>query len=250
MAGLYAFAAVGTRRRIVAGQAVAFAGALATMLLALNGPVDALADDRLFTAHMLQHLLLALVMPPLLLLGTPDWMLRPLVRFRVVRRLAMLVTQPLVAFVLYNGFLAVLHTPPVFERMVRDDTVHIAMHIGLMITGTIMWWPLLSPLPEMPRLAYPAQTLYLFLLLIPMAAVSAPITLATEVIYPWYLEGAHPWGLAPLSDQVLGGLLMWVGAGLYFMCVFSLMFFRWAQREDRDEPALRPRVAAHVLQVP
>ena len=67
------------------------------------------------------------------------------------------------------------HGKEAFERMVRDDTVHIAMHLGLMVTGTIMWWPLLRPLPEMPRLAYPAQTLYLFLLLIPMAAISAPI---------------------------------------------------------------------------
>jgi putative membrane protein len=250
LAGLYGLAAVRTRRRLSPGQVAAFAGALATILVALSGPVDALADDRLFTAHMLQHLLLALVLPPLLLLGTPDWMVRPFVRPRAVRRLARWATQPLVAFVLYNGFLAVLHTPPVFERMVRNDAVHIAMHVGLMITGTIMWWPLLSPLPEMPRLAYPAQTLYLFLLLIPMAAVSAPITLATEVIYPWYLEGPHPWGLTPLSDQVLGGLLMWVGAGLYFMCVFSVMFFRWAQRDDRDAPArLRP-VAPGVLQVP
>jgi putative membrane protein len=187
-------------------------------------------------------------MPPLLLLGTADWMVRPLLRLRLVHRLARVVTQPLVAFVLYNGFLAVLHTPPVFERMVRDATVHIAMHIGLMITGTIMWWPLLSPLPEMPRLAYPAQTLYLFLLLIPMAAVSAPITLATEVIYPWYLEGPHPWGLTPLNDQMLGGLLMWVGAGLYFMCVFSVMFFRWAQRDDRDAPAPQP-AAPRLAQV-
>jgi putative membrane protein len=250
LAGLYALAAVRTRQRLSAAQAGAFAAALATMFVALNGPVDALADDRLFTAHMLQHLLLALVMPPLLLLGTPAWMVRPFLRPRPVRRVAAWVTQPLVAFVVYNGFLAVLHTPPVFECMVRDETVHIAMHIGLMVTGTIMWWPLLSPLPEMPRLTYPAQTLYLFLLLIPMAAVSAPITLATTVIYPWYLEGPHPWGVTPLSDQMLGGLLMWVGAGLYFMCVFSVMFFRWAQRDDRDAPPRRAPVGRRVLQVP
>jgi len=250
MATLYGLAAFAARRSVGARQVAAFAAALATILLALDGPVDALADDRLFTAHMLQHLLLALVMPPLLLLGAPDWMVRPFLRPRAVRRLLSWVTQPLVAFVLYNGFLAVLHTPPVFERMVRDDSVHIAMHIGLMLSGTIMWWPLLSPVPEMPRLTYPAQTLYLFLLLIPMAAVSAPITLATDVIYPWYLEGPHPWGLTPLSDQVLGGLLMWVGAGLYFMTVFSLMFFRWAQREDRDEPSQGRRIGVRLLQVP
>jgi len=241
---------LGRPRRVRPLQVAAFVGALATIFFALNGPVDALADDRLFTAHMLQHLLLALVMPPLLLLGTPEWMLRPVLRRRELRGLATFVTYPVVAFALYNGFLAAIHTPPIFEQMVRDENTHIAMHLLLMITGTIMWWPLLSPLPELPRLTYPAQTLYLFLLLIPMAAVSAPITLASQVIYPWYLEGPHPGGLTPLADQVLGGLLMWVGAGLYFMCVFSMMFFRWAQREDRDEPVVgRPLAAVGAMRV-
>jgi cytochrome c oxidase assembly factor CtaG len=84
-------------------------------------------------------------------------------------------------------------------------------------------------------------------LLIPMAAVSAPITLASEVIYPWYLEGPHPGGLTALADQVLGGLLMWVGAGLYLMCIFSLMFFRWAQRDDSDDPVIGRSVGARRL---
>ncbi len=250
LAACYALMWFLAHQRVRAGQVASFVGALTTMFFALNGPVDALADDRMFTAHMLQHLLLALVMPPLLLLGTPGWMLRPLLRWPVVQRLARMITYPLVAFVLYNAFLAVIHTQPVFERMVRDENVHIAMHVLLMVTGTIMWWPLLSPMPELPRLGYPAQTLYLFLLLIPMAAVSAPITLAPDVIYPWYLEGPHPWGLTPLVDQVLGGLLMWVGAGLYFMSVFTIMFFRWAQREDRDEPlAGRPLAVVGLTRV-
>ncbi len=242
LAVAYTAAAAGQRRRVQPRQWLAFAGGLASMFFALDGPIDALADGGLFTAHMAQHLLLALVVPPLLLLGTPGWMLRPLLHAQRLRRLARALTHPLPAFVLYNAFLAILRTPPVFERMVRDQGVHICMHLLLMCTGTLMWWPLSSPLPELPRLSYPAQTLYLFLLLIPMAAVSAPITLGAEVIYPWYLRGPHPWGLTPLADQRLGGLLMWVGAGLYFMCVFSIMFFRWAQRDDRDEPLIGPGI--------
>jgi putative membrane protein len=107
-----------------------------------------------------------------------------------------------------------------------------------MITGTLLWWPLLSPMPELPRLSYPAQIIYLFLLLIPMSAIAAPVTLATTVIYPWYAQGPHPWGLSPISDQVLGGLVMWVGESLYLMCVFSAIFFRWAGRDDRDRPVV------------
>ena len=238
LAALYAVVVRRAGRRVAGRQLVAFAAALLTIVVALDGPIDGLADARLFSAHMLEHLLLALVMPPLLLLGMPGWMLAPLLRRPAVRRVARTLTQPLVAFALYNGFLALIHTPPVFELMVRNDQVHIAMHVGLMVTGTLFWWALLSPSPELPRLPYPAQTLYLFLNLIPMAAISAPITLASTVIYPWYLEGPHPWGIPPLADQRLGGLMMWVGAGLYLMAVFSLMFFRWAQREDRDLPVV------------
>src|ERR1700739_2075189 len=102
LALLYGVEAVSMRQRVLPWQAAAFSGALATIFLALNGPIDARADDRLFTAHMAQHLLLALVMPPLLLLGTPGWMLRPSLRVRAVRRLAKFITHPVVAFILYN----------------------------------------------------------------------------------------------------------------------------------------------------
>src|SRR5262249_15891484 len=77
--------------------------------------------------------------------------------------------------------------------------------------------PLMSPRPQLPRLAHAGQMLYLYLLLIPMAAVSAPIALGTTVIYPWYAEGPHPLKLSAVTDQQIGGLLMWVGAGLYLM---------------------------------
>jgi cytochrome c oxidase assembly factor CtaG len=69
-----------------------------------------------------------------------------------------------------------------------------------------------------------------------MAAVAAPITMSATVLYRWYLEGPHPFGLSARSDQVLGGLTMWVGAGFYDIGVFTTIFFRWAQREDLDEP--------------
>ena len=75
-------------------------------------------------------------------------------------------------------------------------------------------------------------------MLVPMAAVSAPIPLARAVIYPWYLEGPHPFGIAPLTDQVWGGLLMLVGGGVYFMGVFSAIFFHWARREIQEAPPI------------
>jgi putative membrane protein len=244
LAILYWAAARWTAARPALAQQLAFAGALATILFALDGPIDAAADARLFSAHMLQHLLLTLVMPPLLLLGLPGDALRPALRVPGVARVAGVLVHPIIAFGLYNALLVAVHLPVVFEQMVRDPTVHVALHLGLMAAGTILWWPLASPLPELPRLPYPGQMLYLFLLLTPMAAVAAPITLAPAVLYPWYGEGPRPWAIGAHADQVMGGLLMWVGAGFYLLCVFSVVFFRWAREEDRDEPVVGPRLAA------
>jgi len=225
-------------------ERLAFAGALATILLALDGPVDAAADTRLFTAHMIQHLLLTLVVPPLLLLGLPAGAVRPVLRLPGVARVARALVHPVVAFALYGAVLVAVHLPVVFEAMVRDRTVHVVLHLALLASGTILWWPIASPVPELPRLPYPGQMLYLFLLLTPMAAVAAPITLAPGVLYPWYAEGPRPWPIDVHADQVLGGLVMWVGAGFYLLCVLSAVFFRWARHEDRDEPAIgRPPLA-------
>jgi putative membrane protein len=239
LAALYMGAAHFSGRKVTRLRAASFAAALIVILISLCGPLDELEDDRLFTAHMAQHLLLCLVMPPLLLLGLTDWMVRPLIWNRYLRPLARLLCNPLVAFIVYNEMLVAVHSPGIYDRMCRDEAVHITVHLVMMVTGVMLWWPLFSPLPELPRINYPAQLLYLFLLLIPMAAVAAPISFATSVIYPWYLEGPHPFGIAPLADQMAGGLLMWVGAGFYVICVATLIFYQWAQRDDCDDPVLR-----------
>jgi putative membrane protein len=239
LAALYLGAVRVSGRKVTRLQAVSFAAALIVILLSLCGPIDELEDDGLFTAHMAQHLMLCLLMPPLLLLGLTGWMVRPLMLNRWVRTPARLLCNPLVAFLVYNGMLVVVHSPGVYDLMCRNEGVHIAIHLVMMVSGVMLWWPLLSPLPEMPRMSYPAQILYLFLLLIPMAGVAAPISFSTSVIYPWYLQGPHPFGIAPLADQMTGGLLMWVGAGFYIICVATLIFYQWAQRDDCDDPVLR-----------
>ncbi|MGO9455009.1 MAG: cytochrome c oxidase assembly protein [Candidatus Binataceae bacterium] len=236
-----------TGRRPTRRQAGWFALALGVILYTHTG-IDEFADDRIFFMHMLQHLLQTFIIPPLLLLGTPDWMLRPWVMNRRVQPFARFFTSPVVAFILFSAVFVTAHFPVVFDLMCRDENFHIFLHVCFMMAGVLMWWPILSPLPEMPRLPYPAQIMYLFLLMIPMTAVAAPITLATHVIYPWYLEGPHGWGIRPMDDQVLGGLLMWIGQGTYLMLVFTAIFYRWSRSEDQDAPSL-PESPRPQLQV-
>jgi putative membrane protein len=237
--GLYLLAIRLCGRKPTRRQAMFFAIAMGMILFA-HTTLDELTDDRIFAMHMLQHLLQTFVIPPLLLLGTPGWMLTPWVMSRPIRPLAKIFTNPVVAFFTFSAVFVTAHFPPIFDRMCRYEDFHILVHICFMVAGVIMWFPILSPMPELPRISYPAQILYLFLLMIPMTAVAAPITLATSIIYPWYTEGAHGWGIRPIDDQVLGGLMMWIGQGTYLMFVFTLIFYRWSRNEDRDTPVVVP----------
>src|SRR5438270_650375 len=97
--------------------------------------------------------------------------------------------------------------------------VHIVQHLMFLAAAVIMWWPILSPLPELPRLSYPGQMLYLFLMTIPMSIVAVCITYADSVVYPFYASAPRVWGISPMNDQMIGGLIMWVPGGLYFFAV-------------------------------
>jgi len=231
LSALYIAGAIKSTNRVTRTQWFWFASTVALTFFTL-GPVDEWAERRSFWMHMLQHFNQTFVIPPMLLMAVPAWMLRPWVLSRPIKPIAKIATNPFVAFFLFSGVFVMAHSQQVFDTMCRNEQVHIAIHLAFMVTGTLMWWPILSPLEELPPLSYPAQIFYLFLLMIPMTAVAAPITLAYSVVYPWYLEGPHPWGLTPMDDQVLGGLLMWIGQGTYLMLVFTAIFVRWQRTED------------------
>ena len=216
------------------GQRASFFTALALIFLSLNGWLHDLSDGYLFSAHMVQHLVLTLVAPPLLVLGTPGWMLRPALRWPVVGSLARWVTTPARCFAIFNVVLVVWHLPPVYDLAMRYHSVHIVQHLCFMTAAVLMWWPVLSPLPELPRLSYPGQMLYLFLMTIPMSIVAVCIGYADNLLYPFYASAPRLWGITPMQDQMLGALIMWIPGGLFFFAIISVVFFRWQQR-DGDE---------------
>jgi len=218
------------------GQRVAFYSALFIIFASLNGPLHDLSDYYLFSAHMVQHLLLSLAMPPLLLLGTPGWLLRPLLGHRSLGAFARAVTPPIRCFIIFNVVIALWHLPPLYNTAMEYHPVHIVQHLTFMAASVLMWWPFLSPLPELPRLAYPGQMLYCFLMVIPMSIVAIYIAMADHVLYPAYSVAPRMWGISPLSDQQIGGLIMWVPGGLLFYVVMTVVFFKWAGR-DTDSTA-------------
>jgi putative membrane protein len=224
-----------TGTTLSAGRRAAFFTALGALFFSLNGWLHDLSDSYLFSAHMVQHLLLALVVVPLMILGTPGWMLRPALRVPAIDTIARKVTRPIPAFALFNVVVVAWHLPPLYNLALAEHGVHIVQHLMFLVTAVIMWWPVLSPLEETPRISYPAQMLYLFLMTIPMSAISVSIVYAGSVLYPAYATAPRVWGISPMNDQMTGGLIMWIPGGLYFFAVISVVFFLWHREESRDE---------------
>jgi putative membrane protein len=239
LAVLYEWAA----RRFVAPSSahqprrLLFYGALVIMFFSLNGWLHDLSDAYLFSAHMVQHLLLALVVAPLMLMGVTGDMLRPALAVRGIGPVARWLTKPTHCFAIFNVVVAAWHLPPLYNYALAHHPVHIVQHLMFLAAAVIMWWPVLSPLPELPRLSYPGQMLYLFLMSIPMAIVSVYITYADTVLYPLYASAPRIWGITPMNDQMIGSLIMWIPGGLYFYAIVSVVFFRWQQRDGVESRA-------------
>ena len=214
--------------RIKPAQILSFFAGLVVLLGSLTGPLHDLSDYYLFSAHMIQHLLLVFAMPPLLLHGVPGWMLLPLVprgrRLDWLRRL----TRPSGAFFAFNTVLVLWHLPPMYDLAMQAHPVHVVQHLMIMAVSVLLWWPLLSPLPDLPRAPYPVQMLYLFVVGLPMVVVSIFITMADGLLYPYYAAAPRVWSwLTPREDQHVGGLIMWIPGGLVFLVALSVVFFRW-----------------------
>jgi putative membrane protein len=239
----YLMATLGRRRidpdaDVEPAKAASFAGGLLVLFGALTGPVHDLSDYYLFSAHMVQHMLLIFAMPPLLMYGIPGWMLRPLVRDERVARLGRRLTRPTSAFAIFNVIMVAWHLPPLYNLAMDYHPVHIVEHLMFMAASVILWWPLLSPFPEVPRAPYPVQLLYLFVVGLPMVMVAIFIAMADKVLYPFYATAPRIWEqVTPHADQHLGGLIMWIPGGLVFLITISVVFFRW-QAAGADDAAL------------
>jgi len=232
LGGLYVWASAKLRQQPSTGQKIYFLSGLVVMFASLNGPIHDLSDDYLFSAHMVQHLLLTLAVPPLLLAGTPGWMLRRPLATRFVAPAARFLTRAPIAFVAFNVTIAFWHLPPFYNAAMAHHSLHILEHLMFMTAAVLMWWPLLSQLPEFPRLAYPGQMLYSFLMSIPMSIIAVYIAMADHVLYPAYSAAPRVLPLTPLEDQLLGALIMWIPGGIIFMIIMTVVFFKWNARGE------------------
>ncbi len=212
-------------------QVLAFLGGLASLALALTGPLDQY-NGVLFSIHMTQHLVLILAAAPLLLLGRPvQVMLRGLPpRFTraiarnsagrsSLRRVLTALTHPVSVVLIFNGAFVFWHLPRFYQAAVRNDVIHEVEHAAFLGTALLFWWVLIDPVPRHHRLSTSAAALVLFATWMASDLICATITLSQDLIYPIYADTPKPWGLTAYRDQRIGGTIMWVVSAIYYAVV-------------------------------
>lgn len=220
------------RRRHV----VLLVAGVATLFVFSEWPVHDLAEGYLYSVHMLQHAAYTLLAPPLLILGTPAWLWRwalgPVVgAFRAL-------TRPWVAVSIFSVVTVVTHLPPVVTVSVRSGPAHLGLHVLLVSTAVLMWWPLLSPLGEVPRLSAPVhRMLYIFAQSFVPSMVGSALIWTTAVPYRVYEEFPPVWGIDDLSDQQWAGVIMEIIEGVVLVGLMVVVFLPIVRRELRSPSA-------------
>jgi putative membrane protein len=214
-----------------------FYGGVAVMFVAASWPMHDLAERYLFSVHMVQHTVISLVIPPLLLQGTPAWMARRVLgrSVGVVRQLA----RPLPALVIFNTYIVVSHIPAVVDFQLTNEPGHFVLHTTLFLTASLMWMPVLSPLPEIRRLAPLAQMVYLFLQSIVPTVPASFLPLSDSLLYPRYATFPRMWGMSAIQDQRVAGLIMKLVGGLILWAFIAVVWFKWANREQSADRSAR-----------
>lgn len=215
-------------------QVVAFVAGVLAFWLADGWPLHDLAERYWYSAHMVQHLLQAFVMAPLLYLGIPTWMGELLARPRWVRAPLRVAGTPLIAALVFNGILLAIHWPAVVDLMVTSEAFHGVAHLALVGAALAMWLPLLSPAPSVvPRLKPTSQMLYLLTMTILPTVPASYLVFGEEPLYRIYETFPRLWGLTVVEDMTIAGLIMKIGGGFFLWTIIAVMFFRWAADEER-----------------
>ena len=216
--------------------------------MALASGIEILAGD-LFSVHMLQHMLLTTVAAPLLMLGAP---IRPLlrglpalVRRTVVRPLAAsalmggalhFLRHPLVAVGIYVGGLYLWHWPTLYDAAVENPSLHALEHAHFLIGSLLFWSVVIDPEPFKGTLPYAARIVYVLLAGAAQNTVlGGLLAFSTRVLYPHYLGPTARLGIDTLTDQRVGGAIMWVPGDAIFLVAASGAFFRWLDHEEREQ---------------
>jgi putative membrane protein len=214
-------------------HAVRFYFALILFYLGVGSPLDQIAERYLLSAHMLQHQIIIYPAALLFLSGLPDWLARPIMGHARLRPILRVLTNPVVCGAIYVAVISGWHLPFLYDLALQNRPVHIAEHFMMFGAALLFWWPLCSPVPELPRASYAGRMIYLVAVIIGMTPVFAYITFSPDVLYPTYEFAPRITNLTAAADQLLAGVMMKLGGMAVALIAFGASFYRWYQHSER-----------------
>lgn len=227
--------ATGSSHRPGWGRLTLFMGGLATVLVALVSPIDALGDQLLFM-HMIQHVLLLDIAPVLMILGLNRVLLRPITRrVQAIERRAGYIAHPVTAVVVYVSFMWVWHVPVMYDAALHNAFVHAFEHICFGVAGSLYWWHLLSPIPGRHRLTGLGPVGYMVSTKLLVGLLGILLAFAPASFYPFYEHHPRYWGLSPSEDQSLAGLVMALEQSVVMGVALVWVFVRMLGDSEREQ---------------
>ncbi len=208
-----------------ARRVVSFIVAVSAIALLLLTPIDTIARTQLFSVHMFQAVMLITLCAPLLLYACPAWLVQPLLTNPLVRPIASILTQPVIASLIFNLNFLLWHAPLFFNFALRNGTFYHVMMVSFLVTALLNWWPLIGPVRELHKMTYPLRMLYAFLDGQPVDIFAFLLVFSFVVFYPHYAVPPQL-GISAFADQAVGGALLLL-PGLVDLGVMSPLFFRW-----------------------
>ena len=240
---------------ISAWRLTGFLAGVAVVWLAIGSRLAAF-DDVSLTVHMVQHVLLMSVAPPLILLGWPElpflrglpkFVVRraigPLLRSEPVKYLGRIATHPAVCFLAAAGALIGWHVPVAFEAALHCNGLHELMHASFLATGFLFWWPVVQPWPSTARWPRWSIPLYLFCATLPCDVISAFLAFCGRVVYVSYLSGPRTFGMSPLQDQECASAFMWVSV-TFILLVPAVLVTMEILSPARNHPLQEPEAVS------
>ncbi len=236
--------AVAPGQPVVTRRQVTCAGSAIVLLwFASDWPIHDLAEEYLYSAHMLQHMVLAYFIPPLALLGTPEWFARALLGRGRAWTAVRWLSKPVIAGVLFNAVVMITHIPGLVNRSAESSPLHYGLHVLLVTSSMLMWLPVCGPFAEL-RMGYGARMIYLFLQSVVPTVPAGWLTFAEGAVYKHYDIPVRVFGLSVTYDQQIAGLIMKIGGGMYLWTIVIFLFFgRFAARFGDDNSYRR---SAHL----
>ncbi|MCC6225744.1 MAG: cytochrome c oxidase assembly protein [Microthrixaceae bacterium] len=201
--------------------------------LASDWPIHDIAEERLYSMHMVQHMLLTVVVPPVMLMAMPKWLGHLVMGEGAVWRVFVRLARPLPAAIIFNVVGALAHWGFVVNLAVRNGPFHYMVHTVIVTTAFLAWVPVCGPFREL-QMSDPGKMIYIFLLSIIPTVPAAFLTTADGVLYSGYDHGPRLWGLSVINDQQLAGVVMKVIEGFYLWVIILVMFLRWIRPVGSD----------------